>query len=193
LLSAFQAAGLLNAQNRGKIDEHFAKAAETVNRISSNPASQFRVDDVLMVPLISRTKALSDLARKLHEKRTAIFASITRLQHAISAFLVDKTCEIDPLGRLVLSNKSERKALHLSALSSGEKQILILLVQALLLEGRQAIFIADEPELSLHVTWQEKLLTTIRELAGGLQLMVATHSPDIVGPFRDKIIDLAGQ
>ena len=75
-------------------------------------------------------------------------------------------------------------------LSSGEKQILILLTQALLKFDKPVVYIADEPELSLHVTWQEKLLKSLVTLGGQMQVIVATHSPDIVGNFQDKVIDL---
>ncbi len=50
---------------------------------------------------------------------------------------------------------------------------------------------ADEPELSLHVDWQEKLLGALTQLAGRCQFIVATHSPDFASGFGDKVIDLA--
>lgn len=53
------------------------------------------------------------------------------------------------------------------------------------------VYVADEPELSLHVIWQEKLLRSLTKLAQQCQFIVATHSPDIAGGFGDKIIDLA--
>ena len=74
-----------------------------------------------------------------------------------------------------------------------KKQILILLTQALLRVDEPVVYIADEPELSLHVTWQEKLLESLVTLGGQKQIIVATHSPDIVGDFRDKVIDLESQ
>jgi predicted ATPase len=77
-------------------------------------------------------------------------------------------------------------------LSSGEKQLLILLAEALLREASPVVYVADEPELSLHVEWQEKLITSLVELAQNLQVLVATHSPDIVGPYRSKVIKLGG-
>ena len=52
------------------------------------------------------------------------------------------------------------------------------------------VYIADEPELSLHISWQEKLLESLVSLDGKIQVIVATHSPDIVGKFEDNIIDL---
>ena len=67
---------------------------------------------------------------------------------------------------------------------------MILLTQALLKFDKPVVYIADEPELSLHVTWQEKLLKSLVTLGEQMQVIVATHSPDIVGGFHDKVIDL---
>ena len=77
-----------------------------------------------------------------------------------------------------------------SSLSSGEKQLLIQFLEVVLQEGKSLIFIADEPELSLHVTWQEKLLNALRNLNENAQLIVATHSPDIVADFSKKVITM---
>lgn len=77
-----------------------------------------------------------------------------------------------------------------SSLSSGEKQLLIQFMEVILQESRSLIFIADEPELSLHVTWQERLLKTLRDLNENAQLIVATHSPDIVAEFSKNVIDM---
>ncbi len=82
------------------------------------------------------------------------------------------------------------KTLKAQMLSSGEKQLLILLSETLLQRGQPAIFIADEPELSLHVLWQEKLVASLRALNPSAQIIAATHSPDIVGVLSDKAIDM---
>jgi hypothetical protein len=75
-------------------------------------------------------------------------------------------------------------------LSSGEKQIYIFLMEALLQRELISIFIADEPELSLHVAWQERLVNSILRLSPNAQLIFATHSPDIVGSDQDAIIEM---
>jgi predicted ATP-dependent endonuclease of OLD family len=46
------------------------------------------------------------------------------------------------------------------------------------------------PELSLHVTWQEKLLKALRDINENAQLIVATHSPDIVADFSENVINM---
>lgn len=65
-------------------------------------------------------------------------------------------------------------------LSSGEKQMLIILLTVLIQNRRNAIMIMDEPEISLHFDWQRRLLEDILQLNPSLQLLVATHSPAVV-------------
>lgn len=80
------------------------------------------------------------------------------------------------------------KEFNLINLSSGEKQLLIILGESLLQENRSHIYIADEPELSLHVDWQEKLVGSLKGVNPNSQIIFATHSPDIVGPHSKSVI-----
>jgi len=61
---------------------------------------------------------------------------------------------------------------------------------SLLQESRPMLFFADEPELSLHVGWQEKLLPSLRTLNPNSQIIVATHSPDIVSIYGKQVIHM---
>ncbi len=76
------------------------------------------------------------------------------------------------------------------ALSSGEKQLIILLAETLLRERRPYIYIADEPELSLHIEWQEKLVPVILEISPQAQIFFATHSPDIVNRYGENVFSM---
>jgi predicted ATP-dependent endonuclease of OLD family len=87
-------------------------------------------------------------------------------------------------------NQESDQSFSWTNLSSGEKQLIIQFLEVLLQESKSVIFIADEPEISLHVIWQEKLLKAIRNLNENAQLIIATHSPDIVSDFRDKVLDM---
>ena len=64
-------------------------------------------------------------------------------------------------------------------LSSGEKQLLIILLTVLLEDGQEYIMMMDEPEISLHISWQYELLNWILELNPNVQLILTTHSPSI--------------
>ena len=80
------------------------------------------------------------------------------------------------------------EAIESDKLSAGEKQLLSFLCYNTFSENT-AIFI-DEPELSLHVDWQRRLLPTLLEQETGNQFFVATHSPFIYGKYPDKEIQL---
>ena len=198
LLGAFEAAGLLNEAMETRIDEHFTAAEEVLKRIGKNPAI-LDDEDVLVLSLIGRTKAMVGYAEELEKDREQIFAPLRRYEETVNSFLNDeetinsfldeKSVKVGENGELKIESPSHPN-IDPFVLSSGEKQILILLTQALLKVDEPVVYIADEPELSLHVLWQEKLLESLVKLGGQIQVIVATHSPDIVGKFMDKIIDL---
>jgi energy-coupling factor transporter ATP-binding protein EcfA2 len=64
-------------------------------------------------------------------------------------------------------------------LSSGEKQILIILLSALLQDRRKHVLIMDEPEISLHLDWQRSLIENIKKINPSCQIIIATHSPTL--------------
>ncbi|MCX6379051.1 MAG: AAA family ATPase [Armatimonadetes bacterium] len=74
----------------------------------------------------------------------------------------------------------------LGTLSSGEKQLLHILIETLLAEGNSAII--DEPELSMHIDWQKQLVNVMRTLNPRAQLILATHSPEIMADVEDDKI-----
>ena len=82
------------------------------------------------------------------------------------------------------------KKLSLKGLSSGEKQLIIILGEALLQRESPWIYIADEPELSLHVRWQEKLIENLRRINPQAQIVCATHSPDVVSTYAKNVFDM---
>ena len=67
----------------------------------------------------------------------------------------------------------------LDLLSAGEKQLLYMLLTVFLMDEKPFVLLLDEPELSLHIEWQEKLIRALRELNGNCQLILTTHSPSI--------------
>ncbi|WP_124658926.1 AAA family ATPase [Burkholderia anthina] len=71
------------------------------------------------------------------------------------------------------------RAYGLSALSSGERQILTMLYSASRSRFRDGIFLIDEPELSLHIDWQRMILNELMSLAPNRQIIACTHSPEV--------------
>lgn len=74
-------------------------------------------------------------------------------------------------------------------LSSGEKQILLLLLRIFLLDEKESVVLIDEPENSLDISWQYKLIDLFVRLNRNAQFFITTHSPSIFGDgWGDKII-----
>ena len=83
------------------------------------------------------------------------------------------------------------------SLSSGEKQMLIILLTVLLQNQQPYILLMDEPEASLHVEWQQRLVGIIRRMNPNAQIILTTHSPamimdgwlDAVTEVNDIVVD----
>lgn len=83
------------------------------------------------------------------------------------------------------------KEINAYQLSSGEKQLLVILLTVLVQDNKPSILLMDEPEISLHIEWQRKLIKYIRELNPNVQIIIATHSPDIImDGWLDKVFNL---
>jgi len=74
----------------------------------------------------------------------------------------------------------------LHTLSSGEKQLILILLESFSAGGSSLLI--DEPEISIHIDWQEKLISAMRELNPAVQIILATHSPEIMVDVDDDRI-----
>jgi len=91
-----------------------------------------------------------------------------------------------------ISFLSGEKEISSYQLSSGEKQLLVILLTVLVQDNKNAILFMDEPEISLHFDWQKKLIGYIRELNPNVQIILATHSPAIIiEGWMDKVANVS--
>lgn len=81
----------------------------------------------------------------------------------------------------------------LDALSSGEQHELVLHYDLLFRIRPNTLVLIDEPELSLHVVWQKRFLPDLLKIVAvaGIDVLVATHSPYIIGEHRDLTVELS--
>lgn len=87
----------------------------------------------------------------------------------------------------------EQRGEHLTPyqLSSGEKQMLIILLTVLVQDRQEYTLFMDEPEISLHIEWQQKLIGLIRELNPNAQIILTTHSPAVImNGWSDCVTDV---
>lgn len=77
-------------------------------------------------------------------------------------------------------------------LSSGEKQMLIILLTVLTEDRQPYVLLMDEPEASLHFEWQKRLIGMIRDLNPNAQIILTTHSPAvIIDGWQDVVTDVS--
>lgn len=98
----------------------------------------------------------------------------------------NKKTAIDSTNNLIFKNNND--TIQLDQLSAGEKQLLLILFKVFLMNKEPYVLLMDEPEISLHISWQQSLIEIIRTLNPNCQLIIATHSPSIFGKgWGDKI------
>lgn len=95
-------------------------------------------------------------------------------------------------GFQVVDAENPQKVLQLTQLSSGEKQEIVLFYELIFDTPEGLLLLIDEPEISLHIAWQKQFLDDLVEVSKqtAVQVIVATHSPQIVSKHLDLQIDL---
>ncbi|OFJ79010.1 hypothetical protein HMPREF2844_06030 [Neisseria sp. HMSC072F04] len=87
----------------------------------------------------------------------------------------------------------ENEELELTQLSSGEQHQVVLLYELIFKTNEHTLILIDEPEISLHVTWQKEFLQDIekiKEIQKNMVVVIATHSPQIINGRWDLAYDL---
>ncbi len=93
----------------------------------------------------------------------------------------------------LIANTDGADSMRLDGLSSGEQHQLVMFFDLIFRVQAGSLVLIDEPELSLHVSWQKSMLDSLIEIAGvkSLDILIATHSPYIVGSRIDLMRDLS--
>ena len=125
------------------------------------------------------------------DKANEIQQNIDELFGIINELFQDtgKTISISKGNNSTLIFHQNENTLHLEQLSSGEKQLLLILLKVFLQEKKPAIIFMDEPEISLHIRWQREIIDRIRQINPSCQIIIATHSPSMFGAgWGDKVV-----
>ncbi|WP_267891581.1 AAA family ATPase [Streptomyces sp. IGB124] len=129
------------------------------------------------------------------EKKLSTFKELldrlSLLLEIINSRFLSKNLKIDRnKGMRVVTD--EGRELDPSRLSSGEQHELVLLYDLLFSAPSDGLVLIDEPEISLHVTWQQRFLEDIQRIAEvvGFRFIVATHSPQILGKWIERAVAL---
>ncbi len=139
----------------------------------------------ILEPFIKGIKAKLDAQSDLQETLTS-FINIT------NSFLTNKLLSFELQSGFKVTQNHTEKNIPFSSLSSGEKQIILLFCCSILASNQATFFIIDEPELSLNIKWQRKLLSSLLFLSKSrnIHFIIATHSIELLASNRDNVIKL---
>lgn len=165
---------------------HFA-ADEFRALLDSVPTGRQQIAQDILIPYLTslrtRIEALGEAERMLRALLTLL-----------NDFFVDKRMTFSPRhGLRIVTDTGD--TLPPASLSSGERQLTMLLCTTLLARRDSRLFIIDEPELSLGIPWQRTIMGALLELTRGtsLQFIVATHSLEIISSQPEHLVRLERQ
>jgi predicted ATP-binding protein involved in virulence len=148
-------------------------------------------------PQLQRIDKLIQFNQAYQTEIEKLYEPLEKVISIINEFFSEsrKQILIDSEGRITIKFKKGKEA-KLFELSSGEKQIITMLGHLIFFEEKfkkkEGIFIIDEPEVSLHLAWQEIFVKSIMEASPNTQFILATHSPAITGDADESLFqDLA--
>ena len=120
-----------------------------------------------------------------------LFQRVDTFKRLINTRFSYKTLNVDKDGFHIIADDTP---LDLENLSSGEQHELVLLYDLLFTVKEGSLILIDEPEISLHVAWQRDILGDLDEIArlSNLRVLLATHSPTIIGDRWDLVMQLNG-
>jgi ABC-type lipoprotein export system ATPase subunit len=95
---------------------------------------------------------------------------------------------------IIFDQDKTPQVIPVEKLSSGEQNELVLFYELLFKSEKDSLILIDEPEISLHISWQNTFIEDLKEIArlNNLEILIATHSPDIISNNWDLRVELKG-
>lgn len=126
------------------------------------------------------TLTMVDARKKITEEINGIF-NILELDVKLKGISKDGK-------NMPIFENSQGEEFDINELSSGEKQLFLRTLSIKMLEPEDSIILIDEPELSLHPKWQQQIIKVYQNIGKNNQIIVATHSPHILGSVPSENI-----
>lgn len=194
---------LINEREIEKYNNFFSsyiKKYEQITEENDEKVKHFPINLVLQYSEISKIRKVVELAQQMEkdkkqaEKPLELFCSTLNSFLSRAGDIDSKNIIIETIGQpgVYFKIPNNQNKLSVQKLSSGEKQLIIFFANLIfgVNDRKNGIFIVDEPELSLHLTWQKLFIEQTLKINNNIQLIFATHSPEIVGRHRDKMYKL---
>ena len=157
-------------------------ATEMVAVLQSARGETLALVKSILEPYIEAAQARFEALRK-------IFEITEMLVNTMNDFYVDKSVSYG-LTRGFRITTSRNAPLTPDQLSSGEQHLLLLFCHTLICRDTPSVFIIDEPELSLNIKWQRKLIQSLLNISKGsqTQFIFASHSIELLAQHKDRVV-----
>ena len=129
---------------------------------------------------IEEDLTMKEITNKVVNEINSIF-SILELDVKLKGFSKDEKT-------MPIFENSAGEEFDINDLSSGEKQLFLRTLSIKILEPKNSIILIDEPELSLHPKWQQRIIEVYKKIGENNQIIIATHSPHILGSVSNENI-----
>jgi len=162
-------------------------AGQFLETLSQAPPDRRPLLENVLVPYLDGIQAQLDALKDVQEL-------LVTFTSAVNSFLSDKALRFTLRDGISIST-SDNDELSPMALSSGERQLVLLLCSVLVARDDTHLFIIDEPEISLNVKWQRQLLDALLDCTAGtdMQFLVATHSIEMIAGHRESVARLVDE
>ena len=175
----------INFQKVQKAQTNFKKEYSFINIVDS-----YEIKDI---PSYIATR-ISKVANEeenltMGQVRKKVFAEINGIFEILELDVKLSEISKDENSMPIFTDSSGKK-FGINELSSGEKQLFLRTLAIKMLEPENSIIMIDEPELSLHPKWQQKIVDVYRKIGRNNQIILATHSPHILGSVEKENIIL---
>lgn len=187
LVNAYGQLNSVDSEIRKKIRFHVEAIDKAVKSIREGKNNARKALDIKPLEALRKTRKIIDLSLAAENENKEIYQPIRLFLEKLSEFISDKKFSFIS-GRLIIEN--QHGLIDHKKMSSGEKQLIILLIEALLQRKARHVFLTDEPELSLHIDWQRKIIPAVRNINPNAQVIVATHSPEVASNYTESILDM---
>lgn len=191
ITEALSKLGVKDSRLSAEVDKYFNKITSLFEQLSDSEEG-LSIEWLLNKAQIERISEIVEIIDEHKSKIDGLFKPINDFLFTVNEFYKDSNKElvIDTVGQLSIKRPDGNKC-TIEGLSSGERQLLIIFAHAFFnRHGKRKIaFIIDEPELSLHLGWQEKFAETIFSISPNSQFILATHSPEIVGANKNRTVE----
>ena len=145
------------------------------------------------IPSYIATKIISAIFKNKNEKvgdvQKKVFDEINEIFEILDIDVKIEDISQDGRNIPIFTNSAGDK-FDINELSSGEKQLFLRTLAIKMLNPENSIILIDEPELSLHPKWQQRIVDVYRKIGKNNQIIIATHSPHILGSVKKENIML---